>query len=252
MTLKKSDQAHHRMRNKALALHAAGCLLALGAAAVPALAAPVPEHRVPDTLQQRLLACTGCHGKDGQATSQGYFPRIAGKPAAYLYLQLLNFREGRRHNGNMVVMVEHMTDAYMRRIAEHFAELDLPYPPPQTADAPPALLAAGERLVRHGDPQRGLPACTACHGAAMTGVLPAVPGLLGLPRDYVVGQLGAWQTGLRKAVAPDCMAQVAKQLTAADITAVSTWLSAQPMPANSKPSAPNARPLPLSCGGPHR
>ena len=32
--------------------------------------------------------------------------------------------------------------------------------------------------------------CASCHGAAMTGVAPAVPGLLGLPRDYVLAQFG--------------------------------------------------------------
>lgn len=218
-------------------------LVAVAAAAQPA------EHKVPDTLQQRLLACTGCHGKDGRATSQGYFPRIAGKPAGYLYQQLLNFRDGRRNNGNMALMVEHMSDAYLRQIAAHFAALDLPYPPPQTADAPAALLAAGARLVRQGDRRRDLPACVACHGELMTGVLPAVPGLLGLPRDYVVGQLGAWKTGLRKAAAPDCMAQVAQALTAADITAISTWLSSQTMPADSKPAPPPQAPLPLRCAG---
>jgi len=216
-------------------------------AAAATCAAPA-EHQVPDTLQQRLLACTGCHGKDGRATSQGYFPRIAGKPAAYLHSQLLNFRDGRRNNGNMSLMVEHLSDAYMRRIAEHFAALELPYPPPQTTDAPPALLAAGEGLVRHGDRQRGIPACVACHGEAMTGVLPAVPGLLGLPRDYVIGQLGAWRTGLRKAVAPDCMAQIALALTPADITAVSTWLSSQPIPAGGRAAPPSSLPPPLQCG----
>lgn len=232
--------------NARLALFAMTTAFGLLSTTVAALA-QAPEHKVPDTLQQRLLACTGCHGKDGRATSQGYFPRIAGKPAGYLYQQLLNFRDGRRNNGNMSLMVEHMSDTYMRQIAAHFAALDLPYPPPQTADAPAALLAAGERLVRQGDRQRGLPACVACHGESMTGVLPAVPGLLGLPRDYVVGQLGAWKTGLRKAAVPDCMAQVAQALTAADITAVSTWLSSQAMPAHSKPAPPGQAPLPLRC-----
>ena len=28
-------------------------------------------------------------------------------------------------------------------------------------------------------------ACASCHGSALTGVEPTVPGLLGLPRDYL-------------------------------------------------------------------
>jgi cytochrome c553 len=82
----------------------------------------------------------------------------------------------------------------------------------------------------------------------MTGVQPAVPGLLGLPRDYLIGQLGAWQTGLRKAHAPDCMAQVAQRLAAPDIAAVAAWLAAQPLPANPHPAPATTEPQPLRCG----
>ena len=67
--------------------------------------------------------------------------------------------------------------------------------------------------------------CGACHGAALTGVQPATPGLLGLPRDYINAQLGAWRTGQRKAHAPDCMADIAQRLDIQDIAAVSAWLS---------------------------
>ena len=40
----------------------------------------------------------------------------------------------------------------------------------------------------------------------------SVPGLLGLPRDYLAGQLGAWKSGIRHALAPDCMAEIAERL----------------------------------------
>ena len=52
---------------------------------------------VEDTMAQRTLACTACHGEQGRAGPDGYYPRLAGKPAGYLYNQLVNFREGRRH-----------------------------------------------------------------------------------------------------------------------------------------------------------
>lgn len=201
-----------------------------------------------DTLAQRLKACTTCHGDQGRATNAGYFPRIAGKPAGYLHNQLVNFRDGRRNNAAMAYLVEHLSDAYLREIAEHFAALDPPYPPPPAGAAPKALLARGQALVQHGDAARGLPACTACHGEAMTGVQPAMPGLLGLPRDYLIGQLGAWKTGQRRARAPDCMAQVAQRLSDDDVTAVTTWLAAQPVPALHAPAAAVAQPLPLPCG----
>lgn len=206
------------------------------------------QHTVPDTMAQRMQACAGCHGKEGRATNQGYFPRIAGKPAGYLYNQLVNFREGRRGYPAMVYLVEHLSDDYLHEIANYFASLDLPYPPPQTRGADAALLRRGEQLALHGDSARGIAACVACHGASLTGALPAFPGLLGLPRDYVVSQFGSWRTGRRQAVAPDCMATITQRLAADDIEAVSTWLSSQPLPADTKPAAGVAQPLPLECG----
>jgi cytochrome c553 len=221
-------------------------------AAVIALCLPLaisaaPVHTVPDTLAQRLQACTPCHGSEGRATRDGYFPRIAGKPAGYLFNQLQHFRDGRRHNATMTYLVEHLTDDYLQEIAGYFAALELPYPAPPAFAATPATLQRGEALALRGDAARELPACSACHGTRLTGVLPAMPGLLGLPRDYVIGQFGQWRNGLRHAAAPDCMAQIAQRLTPDDIGAVATWLAAQPV-VDARPAASLDAPLPLDCG----
>jgi len=224
--------------------------LALLAACVGAPAAPKFE----DSMAQRTLACTACHGEQGRAGPDGYYPRLAGKPAGYLYHQLLNFRDGRRHYGLMTRLVDPLSDAYLQEIAQHFAGLDLPYPPPARPPSPtaPELLRRGQALALQGDPQRRLPACAQCHGAALTGVLPAVPGLLGLPQDYLNAQLGAWRTQQRRAQAPDCMAQIAQRLQPEDLVAVTRWLAAQPLPVNTHPAAtaPSwpAGSEPLACG----
>ena len=218
----------------------------LGAAfTAAALAAPPIE----DTMAQRMLACTGCHGPAGRAAPDGYQPRIAGKPAGYLFNQLQNFRAGRRQYPLMAGLIEPLSDDYLREIATHFASLDLPYPPPLPPGAGPDVLQRGRALATQGDATRRIPACTACHGTALTGVNPAVPGLLGLPRDYLNGQLGAWRTGNRRAQAPDCMAQVALALTLDDINAVSHWLAAQPLPAGTKPADALPAEMPAPCGG---
>ncbi len=223
--------------------------LALSAAAAfafPALAAP--PHTVPDTMAQRMLVCTACHGTEGRATPDGYFPRIAGKPAGYLYNQLLHFKAGRRQAVGMTALLDPLTDAYLLEMAQYFASLDLPYPPPAPASVDPAQLRRGEQLVKVGDASRQIPSCNSCHGDRMTGVQPAIPGLLGLPRDYLISQLGGWQTGLRRATAPDCMGTVAKRLSGTDVTAVAAWLAAQPVPADAKPIERLPAPLPMDCG----
>lgn len=216
----------------------------------PSASAPTTTRpaSAPDTIAQRALACSACHGKEGRASSEGYFPRIAGKPAGYLYNQLLHFREGRRRGGRMGGLVEFLSDSYLQEMAAYFGSLDLPYPSPQPSQASAAVLARGEQLVRQGDATRQLPACAACHGTALMGMQPATPGLLALPRDYVLSQIGRWKVGVRRASAPDCMAQIAERLSSDDLSAVAHWLSSQPVPPGAKPAAAPTEPLPLHCG----
>ncbi|MCM2345447.1 MAG: c-type cytochrome [Acidovorax soli] len=218
-------------------------------AAAPAGAAPETPATNASAMAPRVLACTTCHGKQGRATQDGYFPRIAGKPEGYLYNQLINFRDGRRSYPQMAYLIEHLTDGYLREIATHFAALEVPHAPPPAPQAAPQVLERGRLLVQQGDAARQLPACVQCHGPAMTGLSPSIPGLLGLPRDYLNSQLGAWQTGQRRAQAPDCMAAIARQLSPEEVSAVSAWLAAQPVPGGGKAAERLAGPMPVRCGG---
>jgi cytochrome c553 len=212
-------------------------------------AAP-PESPPANDMERRVAACIACHGRVGATSNAGYFPRLAGKPAGYLFNQLRSFRDGRRFNADMRYMVQHLSDAYLMEMATYFANLDLPYPPvPPTSDATPAQLERGRQLALEGDAARRIPACVQCHGAALTGVQPAIPGLLGLPRLYVSSQLGAWLTSDRHALAPDCMAEIGRRMTTADVNPVASWLAVQPMPADPKPAAALPAPLPMACGG---
>lgn len=211
-------------------------------------AASSPTAGVENTMAQRMQACVVCHGKEGRATNAGYFPRIAGKPADYIYNQLQNFKAGRRRNEAMNYLLQHMSDSYLRDIAVYFAELDLPYPPAQAHGLSPKQQRLAERLVFKGAPDRNVPACVSCHGPQMAGRLPAMPGLLTLPTDYLLGQFGAWRTGQRKARAPDCMAEVANRLTPDEISAISRWLSAQTLPTGTKPAPASDEQLPIRCG----
>ncbi len=220
-------------------------LIALGGLLLPCAA---QTHRFEDTMAQRMMACTACHGDQGRAAPDGYYPRLAGKPAGYLYNQLLNFRDGRRVYPLMTQLLTPLSDTYLMEIAQHFAAMDVPYPAPVRVNTTPQDLQRGEQLALRGDAGRQLPACMACHGAALTGVQPGTPGLLGLPRDYLNAQLGAWRAGLRKAHAPDCMADIARRLGPTDIAAVSAWLATQRVPADSHAVAPSTTPLPQQCG----
>lgn len=203
---------------------------------------------IPDTLAQRISACAACHGKHGEGGSNGYYPRIAGKPALYLYRQLLNFRAGRRNNPMMEHMVVGLSDAYLREISQYLSGLHPPHHGTQGKHRSDAVLARGRHLVRHGDAQREVPACQACHGSRLTGVEPATPALLGLPSDYISAQLGAWNSHTRSAVAPDCMATIAGRLDERDIHAVAAWLASQPLPDDASAMPAGSVDPPLECG----
>lgn len=203
---------------------------------------------VPDTLLQRIAACTSCHGTHGEGGDNGFNPRLAGKPAGYLHRQMQDFQKGLRHYPIMEYIVAPLSDEYMREIAGYFAAQQVPY----TKQPAPAMsaqaTARGEQLVTRGDPSRGVPACMACHGPSLTGVQPDIPGLVNLPYDYISAQLGSWRTNTRNTTAPDCMATIVSRLSDADISAVSAWLATRPVPADAHAEAPGSVTPPMRCG----
>jgi cytochrome c553 len=223
-------------------------LLRRGLALFPTLAGAQTTQSAPDTINARLLACAACHGTQGQGTDNDYFPRLAGKPAGYLMNQLVAFRDGRRRYPPMNYLLEYIPNADLQQMADHFAALRPPPVPQAVADAAAGVLARGRSIVAHGDAAHGVPACSRCHGPALTGMEPAIPGLVGLRASYISAQLGAWRYGTRTAAAPDCMQIVAASLTESDVTAVAAWLSSVPIPADPSPMPHGSLPMPLTCG----
>src|SRR3954468_18636854 len=186
---------------------------------------------VPDTLEQRVVACAACHGKNGEGLKANeYYPRIAGKPAGYLFNQLLNFRERRRQSPPMNYIVAFLSEDYLRDIARHYAMRPPAYPAPQ-GNPPSEVLARGEALMKRGDPAR------------------KIPGLVGLEVHYIGAQMGAWRNGLRRAQAPDCMANIASLLIPGDVEAIAAYLASLPLPPLAEPLRAGSLKPPMECGG---
>ncbi len=223
---------------------AAAMLLAASADASRA-ASPRP---VEDTLEQRMQACVACHGERGGGVAGAAFPRLAGQPAAYLAAQMKAFREGTRTYAPMNFLMARQSDAYFAEIAVWFASQR---PDPRVVEArrgaavDRAALAAGQALVQKGRPDDELPACVSCHGAGLGGRTPAIPALAGMPRDFLIEQVGSWKTGSHRSPEPDCMSRIARRMSGADIVAAATWLSLQQPDAGPEPKSDA---LPLACG----
>ena len=205
------------------------------------------EH-APDTMEARTMACAPCHGAKGEGTDNAYFPRLAGKPAGYLANQLHAFHTGRRRYPPMNYLLAYLPDDYLKQIAEYFAAQRPPLPTPAVPTVSKEALGRGETLVTHGDAANDIPACSSCHGPHLTGMEPAIPGLLGLRANYISAQLGAWRYGTRTATAPDCMQIVAGHLTEEDVKAIAAFLSTRPAPADASPAPQGTFILPFACG----
>jgi cytochrome c553 len=213
------------------ARHLASALLLTAA---PALAddAAIPVITDMTSMEARVQGCVTCHGQEGQGTQDDHFPRIAGKPAGYLYNQLVAFRDGTRRYAPMNYLVAYLPDAYLKEMAQYYARMRPPFAFREPTKADPALVDRGKAIVTAGDGAKQLPACVACHGAGLTGMEPGVPGLVGLRPNYVAAQLTRWRTGERRAADPDCMKRIATRLAERDVAAVAAYMALQNPPAD--------------------
>jgi cytochrome c553 len=148
----------------------------------------------------------------------------------------------------MNYLLQYLPDPYLQKMADYFAALRPPPVPRAVAEVSTQVLARGRSLVTEGDAAHGVPACSGCHGPKLTGMEPAIPGLVGLHASYISAQLGAFRYGTRTAAEPDCMQLVAASLTEADVTAVAAWLASLPIPADPSPVPKGTLPMPLACG----
>jgi cytochrome c553 len=199
------------------------------AAVVAVLALSLPPAAVvaqePADIGERVLACAPCHGATGEGSRDPYFPRLAGKPAGYLFNQLVAFRDGRRRFPPMNYLLEYLPSEYLKDIATYFADQHPPLPTLGAPDVSDEVLKQGQALVTQGDAGRAIPACSSCHGPNLTGMEPGIPGLL-----------------------PDCMQGVAARLTEADVRALAAYLATLPAPLDSAPATQGAYALPFACG----
>jgi cytochrome c553 len=69
------------------------------------LCLPLAAHADVEAGKRKAAACAACHGADGNSTDPA-FPVLAQQTARYLYLQLKDFKEGRRKDPLMSPMAE--------------------------------------------------------------------------------------------------------------------------------------------------
>lgn len=180
--------------------------------------------------QAKAAACAACHGADGNSFVP-MFPKLAGQSERYLVKQLTDFQSGARKNDMMSPMVIGKTEQDIADLAAFYAIQKAS----DAQSANPELAAAGEKLYRGGNLEKGIPACSACHGAKGFGVAAAgFPSLKGQWPDYVTAQLKAFRAagrddkeGVRRENDGEArmMRDTASKLTDTDIEALSHFVT---------------------------
>ena len=72
--------------------------------------------------EAKTKMCQTCHGKDG-ISPMPQFPNLAGQNAFYTAQQLKAFRDGKRQNENMTVVVQNLSDTDIENIAAYYESL---------------------------------------------------------------------------------------------------------------------------------
>jgi cytochrome c553 len=181
-------------------------------AALAALAATAAVAQVPDAIKDKVAVCAACHGEDGNNDNPQY-PVLAGQNARYLYLQLRDFKEGRRHDPQMEPMAKPLSREDMLALGEYFSK-QKPKPSPFNADA--AKVAAG-RAKADAD------LCSMCHLGGFTGQN-EIPRVAGQHYAYIKKQLEDFRARRRTNDAGN-MTSVSSGLTDADIENLAQYIT---------------------------
>lgn len=116
------------------------------------LLAPGVRAQDPTRGEQMAQACAPCHGPNGNSTDPRY-PILAGQTVKYAYLQLKDYKEGRRLDPDMTPVTANLSKEDMLALAVHFAEQK----PISIRFEPDA-----ERAAR-GQYRADVTLCTSCH-----------------------------------------------------------------------------------------
>jgi cytochrome c553 len=172
--------------------------------------------------EKAVNLCSTCHGPRGISTSPE-FPILAAQRKGYLEAQIDAFRKRTRAEKDahdfMWGIAGNLDEAIIGSIAAYYAS----QPPAPGRSDDPALIAKGKELFDKGVPDRGIPACMACHGADAAGVAD-FPRLAGQHAKYVVKQLTYIQSLVRAA---PVMHGIVKDLAPAEIQAVAAYVQSR-------------------------
>ena len=166
--------------------------------------------------QDRIAACKGCHGPDGNSVTPGV-PSLAGQPKLFLENQMILFREELRRSPVMTPLLAGIKDPEIIQLAEHFSRL--PAKPVSAGPADRKLADQGKAL---GQKLR----CNVCHLSSYHGQK-QMPRLAGQREDYLAAEMLAYRDGKRSG-GDTIMAAALYGVKDEEITALAHFLARLP------------------------
>ena len=189
--------------------------------AAPAIAAETGKAAAkPDLARGQELSttvCAACHTNDGSRGASAN-PILQGQHAEYIVKQLTEFKANKRVNAVMNGMAAPLSESDMLSVAAFYAGKA----PVKGASKNKDTVALGEKIYRGGIPEKGVPACSACHSPNGAGLPVQYPRLAGQHAEYVEAQMNAFRAGTRTNSAQ--MLGVAAKMNDKEIKAVSDYI----------------------------
>jgi cytochrome c553 len=124
-------------------------------------------------IAEQAAVCTTCHGENGMPAEPD-IPILWGQEFYYLYVQLKDYKAGRRENDIMQGMVADLSKEQMQALAQYFAEK----PWPRTS------FSVGDAERSEGETALGSGQCSQCHLGGYNGNS-RIPRLAGQQPDYL-------------------------------------------------------------------
>jgi cytochrome c553 len=174
-------------------------------------ALPAAVHADADAGETKAVVCVACHGPVGNSTSPDY-PVLAGQTARYLYLELRDFKAGRRSDPRMSPMAANLSPEDMHDLADYFAAQQ---PVPVVFKADPIKVDAGRKKAAE-------ILCTMCHLGGFIGQN-EMPRVAGQQYQYIVKQLEDFRARRRTNDAGS-MTSVTTGLSDADIENLASYI----------------------------
>ena len=160
----------------------------------------------------KAQVCAACHGADGNSIA-GNFPNLAGQTWRYIYVQLKDFKEGRRTDPVMSPMAAPLSREDMIDIANFYA----------AQPAKPSTFKTDDAKIKLGKAKADETLCAMCHLGGFSGQN-EIPRVSGQQYEYVVKQMKDFKARTRTNDAGN-MTSVAQTLSDADIENLAHYIS---------------------------